>query len=77
MRKHLSITIDLVKFGKKLSKKKQWIKVRELAEELGISTKSAGRILAALEKLGFVEKRSVGVYKIIRYHYKDQYINCV
>ncbi len=71
MRRHLSITIDLIKLGKKLSREKKWIKVRELAEELGISTKSAGRILAALEKLGFVKKRSVGVYKVIKYRYID------
>ncbi len=75
MRKHLSITIDLVKFGERLSKKKKWIRVRELAEELGISTKSAGRILAALEKLGFVERRSIGVYKVIKYRNIDQYVS--
>lgn len=69
MRRRLSITIDLVKFGERLRRKKKWIRVRELAEELGISTKSAGKILAALEKLGFVEKRSIGVYKVLRYHY--------
>ncbi len=69
MRKQLSITIDLVKFGERLRKKKNWIRVRELAEELGTSTKSAGKILAALEKLGFVERRSVGVYKVLRYKY--------
>ncbi len=67
MRKHLSITIDLIKFGERLRRRKKWIRVRELAEELGISTKSAGKILAALEKLGFVEKRSIGVYKVLRY----------
>ena len=71
MRKQLSITIDLVKFGERLRKRKKWIRVRELAEELGISTKSAGKILAALEKLGFVEKRSVGVYKVLRYRYVE------
>jgi len=69
LRKQLSITIDLVKFGERLRKKKNWIRVRELAEELGTSTKSAGKILAALEKLGFVERRSVGVYKVLRYKY--------
>ncbi len=77
MRKHLSITIDLVKFGERLSKKKKWIRVRELAEELGISTKSAGRILAALEKLGFVERRSIGVYKVIKYRNINQYISYI
>lgn len=64
-RRYLTITIDLYKLGGRLRSKGYWVRVKDLAYEMGISTKTAGRILAALEKLGYVRRRGNGVYKII------------
>ncbi len=45
---------------------KKYITVKEVSRLLGVSTKTAGRILSTLEKEGYVEKYSRGAYKIVQ-----------
>ncbi len=68
MSKHvLSIRIDLHRLGMRLVySNRDFIRTYELAYELGTNTYSAGKILAALARLGYVEKWSNGLYKIIK-----------
>ncbi len=62
---YIKVTINLHKLARRLrNRNRKWIHVKELAEEIGVSTKVAGRILTALERLGYVEKRNNRVYKV-------------
>jgi len=63
--RYLTITIDLHRLGRRLKNKGYWIRVKDLAYEMGVSTKTAGRILVALEKLGYVKRRGNGVYRVV------------
>jgi len=62
---HVIVTIDLHKLGRRLiDSDRVFIRVHELSYELGISINAAGRILSALEKLGYLIKWSRGLYII-------------
>ncbi len=65
-RSKLSITVNLHKLGLAIKRRKHWIRVKDLALEMGVSTKTAGRILVELEKLGYVKRRGNGVYKVVK-----------
>ncbi len=62
---HVIVTIDLHKLGRRLiDSDRVFIRVHELSYELGISINAAGRVLSALEKLGYLIKWSRGLYII-------------
>jgi len=64
---HVIVTIDLHKLGRRLiDSDRVFIRVHELSYELGISINAAGRILSALEKLGYLIKWSRGLYIVRR-----------
>jgi len=64
----ITVTIDLKALGFRLvSSGRKYVRVNELAYELGISNITAGRILSKLTKLGFVEKWSNGIYRVTDY----------
>ena len=44
---------------------KRYITVKEVSRMLGVSTRTAGRILAVLEREGYVERYSRGAYKVV------------
>ncbi len=63
----MTITIDLHLLGYKLSSSgRAFIRVHELAFELGVSPRTAGRILSKLAELGYLIKWSKGLYLIKR-----------
>ncbi|WFO75492.1 hypothetical protein J4526_00920 [Desulfurococcaceae archaeon MEX13E-LK6-19] len=66
MEKHvLTVTIDLNALAHRLiGSKKQYIRPQELAYELSISVRSAGKLLSRLAKMGYVEKWSKNLYRI-------------
>jgi Mn-dependent DtxR family transcriptional regulator len=62
----INVTIDLRLLAMRLREKgKKFIRVHEIAYELGISPKTAGKIMVSLAKLGYVVKWSEGVYMIV------------
>ncbi|MEM0380567.1 MAG: hypothetical protein QXX35_02160 [Desulfurococcaceae archaeon] len=67
MVKHtINVTIDLRLLGMRLRDRgKKFIRVHEIAYELGTSPKTAGKILVSLAKLGYVIKWSDGVYMVL------------
>lgn len=66
-KEYVSVTIDLHKLGRRLiDSNRLFIRVYELSYELGISSNAAGRILSALEKMGYLIKWSKGLYIIKR-----------
>ncbi len=65
-RSKLNITVNLHKLGLTIKRRRHWIRVKDLALEMGVSTKTAGRILVELEKLGYVKRRGNGIYKVVR-----------
>lgn len=66
-KEYVSVTIDLHKLGRRLiDSNRLFIRVYELSYELGISSNAAGRILSALEKMGYLVKWSKGLYVIKR-----------
>ncbi len=66
-RKCFNATIDLHRLGRRLlESNRSFIRVEEIAYEFGISHYSAGKLLAALSRLGYVEKWSNGLYRIVR-----------
>lgn len=65
VRHKINVTIDLRLLALRIMDRgKRFIKVNELAYELGTSTKTAGKILVSLAKLGYVAKWSDGVYMV-------------
>ena len=65
VKEYMMLTLDLHVFGKNLRRRyRRWIKVKDIARELGISPKTAGKLLAALERLGYVSRRTNMVYEI-------------
>lgn len=44
---------------------KRYVTVREVSSMLGVSTRTAGRILARLEREGYVERYSKKAYRIL------------
>lgn len=62
----INVTIDLRLLAMRLRENgKKFIRVHEIAYELGVSPKTAGKILVSLAKLGYVVKWSEGVYMLI------------
>ncbi|OYT39818.1 MAG: hypothetical protein B6U89_03480 [Desulfurococcales archaeon ex4484_58] len=62
----INVTIDLRLLAMKLRERgKKFIRVHELAYELGVSPKTAGKVLVSLAKLGYVVRWSEGVYMLI------------
>ncbi len=58
------ITVDLYTLSLLVLRSEQFITAKKLAKVLGVSTKTAGKILAALEREGVVEKWSRKTYKV-------------
>ncbi len=66
-RTKLNVRIDLHKLGHRIIlMKKGFVSVDEIAYELGVALNTAGKILAALARLGYVEKWSNRTYRICK-----------
>jgi len=62
----INVTIDLRLLAMRLRDRgRKFIRVHEIAYELGVSPKTAGKILVSLSRLGYVIKWSEGVYMLI------------
>ncbi len=62
----VNVTIDLRLLAMRLRDRgRKFIRVHEIAYELGVSPKTAGKILVSLAKLGYVVKWSDGVYMLV------------
>ncbi len=67
LREKVKISVDLERLSLSLSLSgKRYISVRNMAELLGTSTKSAGKILSKLEARGYVERYSRRTYRLRR-----------
>ncbi len=65
----MTIKINLRKLAHRfMESNKKILKVSDIAFELGISNTAAGKILSALERLGYVEKWSDKVYILCDIH---------
>ncbi len=62
----ISVKLDVYRLAYYLSgrMKLRYIRTRDLAEMLGVSTRSAGKLLARMEDLGLVRRYSNSVYEI-------------
>ncbi len=61
------IKLDLIRLADYLvsNSRTGYIRVRDLAYMLGVSSKSAGKILARMESLGMAARYSNNVYRIM------------
>ena len=65
MGERVKVTVDVEKLSLLLKESgRTYITVKGLAEILGTSTKSAGKIMSRLEALGYVERYSRRTYRI-------------
>lgn len=61
----MSVKIDLKKlYMKLLFNRKKFIRLHELAYELCVSPKTAGKIFSSMIKLGYVEKWASDMYVV-------------
>ncbi len=62
----ISVKLDVYRLAYYLSgrMKLRYIRTRDLAEMLGVSTRSAGKLLARMKDLGLVRRYSNNVYEI-------------
>ena len=62
----ISVKLDVYRLAYYLSgrMKLRYIRTKDLAEMLGVSTRSAGKLLARMEYLGLVRRYSNSVYEI-------------
>jgi len=66
VKRTINVTIDLYLLAMRLKDRgKRFVRVHEIAYELGTSPKTAGKILMSMAKLGYVVKWSEGVYMIV------------
>lgn len=62
----INVTIDLRLLAMKLRERgKKFVRVHEIAYELGVSPRTAGKIMVSLARLGYVVKWSEGVYMVL------------
>ena len=65
-KKTITVTIDLDLLAMRIiESKRRFIRLHELAYELGVSSRTAGKILRGLEKLGYIIRWSDGVYMVV------------
>ncbi len=62
----ISVKLDVYRLAYYLSGRMglRYIRTRDLAEMLGVSTRSAGKLLARMKDLGLVRRYSNNVYEI-------------
>ncbi len=64
----IKVSLDLERISKVLMEMEiTYITVRKLADILGISTRTAGKIMSRLEALGIVERYSRRAYKVSKW----------
>jgi Mn-dependent DtxR family transcriptional regulator len=61
------VRLDLFRLAVYLAKKKKarYVRIRDLAEMLGVSTRSAGKLLARMEDHGLARRYSNTVYEVL------------
>ncbi|MEB3755852.1 MAG: hypothetical protein GSR79_03205 [Desulfurococcales archaeon] len=61
------VKLDLFRLAMYLSKKRKakYVRIRDLAEMLGVSTRSAGKLLARMEEYGLAKRYSNTVYEVL------------
>ncbi len=65
MRDKMTVKINLHKLGYRICMTRAgFISVSDIVYELGVTHNSAGRILSALARLGYVEKWNNKLYKV-------------
>jgi Mn-dependent DtxR family transcriptional regulator len=62
----ISVKLDVYRLAYYLSgrMKLKYVRIKDLAEMLGVSTRSAGKLLSRMEDLGLVRRYSNSVYEI-------------
>ena len=60
----ISLSISIEEWARYALRGRSFITVQEVARMLGVSTKTAGRILKRLEELGMVERWSRRAYRV-------------
>ena len=60
----ISLSISVEEWARYALRGKNFVTVQEVARMLGVSTKTAGRILKRLEELGIVERWSRRAYRV-------------
>ncbi len=60
----ISLSISVEDWARHALRGRNFITVQEVARMLGVSTKTAGRVLKRLEQLGIVERWSRRAYRV-------------
>ena len=60
----ISLSISIEEWARYALRGRSFITIQEVARMLGVSTKTAGRILKRLEELGMVERWSRRAYRV-------------
>ena len=64
-RRKMKLVVDLDAFAAALALSgRRYVRVRDVAGLLGVSTRSAGRLLARLEQLGYVKRYSRTAFRV-------------
>ncbi len=62
----INVTVDLRLLALRLRETgRRFVRVHEIAYELGVSPKTAGKILKSMARLGYVVRWSDGVYMVL------------
>ncbi|MEM1927244.1 MAG: hypothetical protein QXS85_00670 [Acidilobaceae archaeon] len=62
----MRVRLNLEHIARELaSSKSRYVRVKDVSEMLGVSTKTAGKILVRLEREGYVKRYSLRAYKIV------------
>ncbi|MCE4600764.1 MAG: HTH domain-containing protein [Desulfurococcales archaeon] len=70
----IKVTIDLELLAMDLYKNnKKYITIQEIARRLGVSERTAGKVLSRLERLGFVKRYSSRAYELLFPQGNDRY----
>jgi len=64
MQEVIRVTIDLAQLASELSKNRKYVTISEISRRLGVSEKTAGKILARLEQLGYARRYSSRTYEL-------------
>ncbi|MEM0340389.1 MAG: hypothetical protein QXN05_02550 [Acidilobaceae archaeon] len=62
----MRVKLDLDQIAKEIADSKfKYVRVKDVSKMLGVSTKTAGKILVRLEREGYVKRYSIRAYKVL------------
>ncbi len=61
----MRVVVDLELLAREMLRNRRFVTIRDVARRLGVSEKTAGKLLARLEKLGYARRYSNRAYELV------------